>query len=287
MVAHGEGERHAERHAERTAVAAPKQRQVRPFSPEPAGATNQKNANTGFWHSDVFFPGQRGGQLVKNPLDHASVAAVKLYDCTSPRCRKGGCCAKLTELEVLEVRQEFNNGSPTSPSSDPEKLRAVVQAACNEQVTGGYDTVKISLWSGNPVVVCLPAWALIAGFTGRAFRKVLSDISASPSGSLVPFKPQLHPREQEALDIQLVRSYIHDVLVDAHEQQPVASLGCSSGKQTCLTKRPWKVRALAERRSNTPSVQAEQRGAALPEQSLTLTRCSLLFFCLPRSSFRT
>jgi len=262
-AAHGEGdsraEQHAERDAERTAVAAPKQRQVRPISSEPASATILKDLNTGLWHSDFFFPGQRGGQVVKNPLDHASVVAVKLYDCTSNRCRGGGCCAKLSELEVLEVRQEFNNGSPTSPSSDPEKLRAVVQAARNEHVLGGYDKVKISLKSGSPVVVCLPAWGLIAGFTGSAFRKVLREISLAPSGSLVPLKPQLHPRELEAQDIQLARSYIHDVLVEAHEQQPVASLGCSSGKQTCLTKRPWKVRALAERRSNTPSVQAAQR----------------------------
>ena len=62
-----------------------------------------------------------------------------------------------------------------------------------------------------------------------------------------------HAREQEAQATQLARSYIHDVLVIAHENQPVAALGCSSGKQTCLVKQPWKVRAVAERRSNTPS----------------------------------
>ena len=77
VVAHGEGERHAERHAERTAVAAPKQRQVRPISPEPAGATILKNPNTGFWHLDLFFPGQRGGQVVKNPLDHTRPARTR------------------------------------------------------------------------------------------------------------------------------------------------------------------------------------------------------------------
>ena len=251
LVDHGQGKRHAERHVERTAVAAPKQRQVRPISRTTADNTMLKCQNTGFWPSHVFFPGQPGGQsVVKNPLDHQSVAAVKLCDCKSTRCRAGGCCAKLSELEVLEVRQEFNNGCSTSPSSDPEQLRAVVQAARNDQVGGGYDTVKISLRSGNPVEVCLPAWALIAGFTGAAVKKALA---TTCGGSLVPFKPQLHAREQEAQATQLARSYIHDVLVIAHENQPVAALGCSSGKQTCLVKQPWKVRAVAERRSNTPS----------------------------------
>ena len=243
VATHGGGERQAKRHAEQTALATTKQRRVRPFSPQPGGSTIIRDVNTGFWPSDVFFPGQPGGRHVKDPLDHRSVAAVKLYNCTSTRCRDGGCCTKLSDLDVLEVRQEYNNGSAASSSSDPEKLKAVVQAARNDRVKGEYDTVKISLKRGDPVHVCLPAFALIAGYTGSALKKALHDMSAAPSGSLVPCTPQLHPREKEAQDIMLARSYIRGVLTSAHEQQPVTSLGCSSGKQTCLTKRTWKVHA--------------------------------------------
>ncbi|MGB1593377.1 MAG: hypothetical protein ACPIOQ_11540 [Promethearchaeia archaeon] len=264
VVVHEEDEHHVQRLAEQTAiVVAQKRRQVRPSSPEPVANAIPKCINTGFWPSHVFFPGQPGGPFVKNPLDHRSIAAVKLYDCRSTRCREGGCCTKLTELEVLEVRQEHNNGSACSPSSCSQKLRAVVQTARNDQVKGGYDTVKISLKSGNPVTVCLPAWALIAGYTGAVFKKVLHEVTTTPAASLVPFEPQLHPREQEAQDIQLVRSYIHDVLVNAHEHQPVASLGCSSGKQTCLTKRPWKARPPPRTALEPPFSSSQTAQAAL------------------------
>ena len=266
MLTHVGGEQHsiAEQMAvfdlaEQTAIAAPRQRRVRPITPQPAEDSLLKDRNTGYWRTEVFFPGQPGGQTVKDPLEHQSVAAVKLYNCKSTRCRDGGCCAKVTDLQVLEVRQQYSNGSATSPCSDPQKLMAVVQAARNDRVQGGFDLVKITLKTSDPVHVCVPAFALIAGYTGSALKKALHDLSAARSGSLVPSNPQLHPREKEAEDDLLVRSYIRDILTSAHEQQPVTSLGCSSGVQTSLTRRPWKVRAVAEQRLNTPSVPAEQR----------------------------
>ena len=195
----------------------------------------QRSSSTGYWKTSLFFPGQEE-KSIKNPLEHSSVRAVRGYDCTSPRCTKGDCCSKLTELDVLEVRQTYNNGSPLSSCSDAEKLKQVVNACRDERAQGDYRPVMLKLKNGAPIDVCLPAFALIAGYTGTALKHAL----ASTSAVVLFEEPVQHKREREAQDVTLVRTYIHNVLCESHEQQPVASLGSSTGRETVLNKQTWK-----------------------------------------------
>ena len=221
-------------------LALSKRRQRRPSDVAQPAASFSKDPNTGFWRTEDFFPGQGGDVAIKDPLDHGSVQAVRQYDCRSTRCEHGGCCSKITELEVLQVRQQCNNGRATS-SSDTARLMAVVRAARDSGVKGGYQTVKIDMAYSNPVHVCLPAWALIAGYTGSAFKKALADVAKEPLGYSAPPPLLLAPREQEKLQTGLVRSYIHNVLCAAHEQQPVAALGSTNGRETVVYKQSWNV----------------------------------------------
>ena len=219
----------------------------------------QRDKNTGYWKTDLFFPGQEG-RSIKDPLDYDSVRAVLNYNCLSPRCSKGNCCAQLLELDVFEVRQRFNNGSLLASASDAAKLKKVVDDARDERAKGGYGTVKLNLRNGVPVDVCLPAFALIAGYTGRALKTAL----ASDSISVCAAEPVLTSREREVEAVSMVRSYIHNVLVAAHEQQPVASLGSATGKETVLNKQVWdqKIKNMAiwfkERNKEPPNVSPKQ-----------------------------
>ena len=138
--------------------------------------TMQRDKNTGYWKTDLFFPGQHG-KSIKDPLDHNSVRAALNYNCRSPRCSEGKCCQQLLELDVLELRQQYNNGSLLSSSSDAAKLLKVIDAARDERAKGGYGTVRLTLKNGKPVDVCLPSFALLAGYTGSAFKHALASTS--------------------------------------------------------------------------------------------------------------
>ena len=200
----------------------------------------QRDINTGYWHSDLFFPGQQG-KRIKDPLDHASVRAARSYVCYSSRCKKGDCCSQLEELDVMELRQRYNNGSATSSCSDVDQLSAVVRAARDNSVAGGYRTVTVSFKNGSPVDVCLPAFGLLAGYTGAALKHAMSGTAARAStAAVVPLATS--KREREATALSMCRSYIHNVLCAAHEQQPVASLGSSTGRETVVNKQTWQTK---------------------------------------------
>ena len=205
----------------------------------------QREPSTGYWKTDMFFPNQ-STTAIKNPLNHDSVRACKSYCChRNHGCAKSDCCSQLSDLEVLQVRQTYSCGSALAPCSDPKKLERVISEARDERAPGGFRTVKVELQNGTTCAdVCISAFALIAGYTGSAFKKALSGGSAPAAQQ----QPTLHGREKEHFNVTLVRAYITEVVTNAHEMQPVASLGSVSGKQTVVKKAPWreKINAMQE-----------------------------------------
>ena len=201
----------------------------------------QRDKNTGYWETDLFFPGQKD-KRIKDPLDHRSVRAVAQYVCYSSRCKNGDCCSKLGELDVMQLRQSVNNGSVMASASDPQKLSAIVQEARDDSVAGGFRPVKIGFREGSPVDVCLPAWALLAGYTGATLKKALSASAEPTRPAATCSAPSVSAREREQSALSTCRAYIHNIVCAAHEMQPVASLGSTTGKETVVNKQSWAVK---------------------------------------------
>ena len=206
----------------------------------------QREPNTGYWKTELFFP--NGPSEHPDPLDHDAVRAARTYCCHGHfKCADGDCCRKLQDLEIMDLRCRFNNGSKEASHSDSERLRDVLRASRDGNAPGGFQKVAVSCCNGGKQDVCVAAFALCAGYTGSAFKKALKCIKESPM-PLAVRGPKQHAREDEALAVSITRQYISKVLCEAHEMQPVASLGSATGKQTSLVRSTWDEKFLAFKR---------------------------------------
>ena len=239
----GESEREGSESEQSDDPTADARRKKRPKYPESkTGQLKawQTNPHTKLWSNEVFFPGQERLR-VKDPMKESSVLVAMTYCCYNTfGCKVGDCAAQLSALTVDRIRKEYSNGSLTTPCSDTTKLDDMVQKSRDSSARGGFRPVLLKSPGGDVCYqVCIGAAALICGYTGRTFRQATQK---APRSDWQPAGASAGEQEREKEYISRVRSYIHDVVCNQHEQQPVTSLGNQSGKETVLNKESWVVK---------------------------------------------
>jgi len=208
----------------------------------------QRDLNTGLWKTSFAFPGQNDSSGTKDPMQHAAMEAARHFVCLGPGCQNGQCGLQLGALDVNRLRETLAPKTKCG-GSDTDILRNIIAQHRDVLAPGAHRRVLVPVGgSGSEckVDVCMPAFAVLGGYTGGTYKKIRQQAAdrAVPGRELVPAGSGAlaSKRERETEVISMTRAYIDGVLASQHEMQPVASLGSTTGQQTAINKQSWPKR---------------------------------------------